>query len=104
MALSEELRGAALPRRDPPQAGRGQGSRPRADAEAVAEDLVKAFEVARDQGAFLFQVRAAIDMHLHLAPEDRPALAGEALAAELAAMSIEYPEAKQAAALVAASS
>jgi hypothetical protein len=43
-------------------------------------------------------------MHLHLAPEDRPKVAGEALAAELAAVSIEYPEAKQAAALVAASS
>jgi class 3 adenylate cyclase/tetratricopeptide (TPR) repeat protein len=82
----------------------GIRARAGADATAVSEDLVKAFEVARDQGAVLFQIRAAIDMHLHLSPEDRPKVAGDALAAELAAVSIEYPEAKQAAALVAASS
>ncbi len=83
------------------------GVRARADKvdnQAVAADLVRAFEVARDQGAFLFQVRAAIDMHLHLPPGSRPALAHQALANELATVSIEYPEAEQAAALLAASS
>jgi hypothetical protein len=74
------------------------------DTEAVAGDLVDAFHIARDQGAFLFQVRAAIDMHLYLPPGSRPALATEALATDLAAVSLEYPEAKQAAALAAAAS
>ena len=74
------------------------------DIEAVGRDLVEAFHIARDQGAFLFQVRAAIDMHLHLPAGSRPALATEALATELASVSLEYPEAKQAAALAAASS
>jgi tetratricopeptide (TPR) repeat protein len=72
------------------------------DTEAVAADLIKAFEVARQQGAFLFQVRSAIDMHVHLPPGSRPALAREALASELATVSVEYPEAEQAAALLAA--
>jgi hypothetical protein len=72
------------------------------DTDAVAEDLVKAFQIARDQGAFLFQVRAAIDMHLHLPLGSRPALAREALMTDLAAVSLEYPEAEQAAALAAA--
>ena len=72
------------------------------DFEAVAADLVKALEVAREQGAFMFRVRAAIDMHLHLPPGSRPALATEGLASDLAAISPDYPEAKQAAALLAA--
>ncbi|HKY48698.1 MAG TPA: AAA family ATPase [Acidimicrobiia bacterium] len=74
------------------------------DDAAVAADLVEAFQLAREQGAFLFQVRAAIDMHLLLPPGSRPALAHEALVGELAAVSLEYPEAGQAAALAAASS
>ena len=73
------------------------------DTATVADDLVEAFQIARDQGAFLFQVRAAIDMHVLLPPGSRPALAREALAAELAAVSLDYPEAEQAAALAAAS-
>ena len=74
------------------------------DNAAVAADLVGAYELARDQGAFLFQVRAAIDMHLLLPPGSRPALAREALSTELAGVSLEYPEAEQAAALAAAAS
>ena len=50
------------------------------DPRAVAADLVKAFELARDQNAYLFQVRAAIDMHQLLEPGSRPPLASEALA------------------------
>jgi hypothetical protein len=66
----------------------------------VAADLVKAFELARDQNAYLFQVRAAIDMHQLLEPGSRPALASEALASSLLELSPAYPEAEQAEALL----
>jgi hypothetical protein len=73
------------------------------DAEKVAADLARAFEIARDQGAFLFQVRAAIDMHRLLDPGSRPALASEALASarSVLELSVSYPEAEQAAVLFA---
>ncbi|MGH8959246.1 MAG: ATP-binding protein [Acidimicrobiia bacterium] len=74
------------------------------NARAVAADLVKAFEIARDQNAYLFQVRAAIDMHQLLDPGSRPPLASEALASwrSVLELSSAYPEAEQAEALLAA--
>jgi tetratricopeptide (TPR) repeat protein len=77
-----------------------KGDNPR----AVAADLVKAFELARDQNAFLFQVRAAIDMHQLLDPASRPPLASEALATSRSVLELSsaYPEAEQAEALLAA--
>ncbi len=72
------------------------------DPRAVAADLVKAFELARDQNAYLFQVRAAIDMHQLLEPGSRPPLASEALASSHLELSNAYPEAEQAEALLSA--
>jgi class 3 adenylate cyclase/tetratricopeptide (TPR) repeat protein len=73
------------------------------DPRAVAADLVKAFEIARDQNAFLFQVRAAIEMHQLLDSGSRPPLASEALASSRSVLELSaYPEAEQAEALLAA--
>jgi tetratricopeptide (TPR) repeat protein len=78
----------------------GARARKGGDPRTVAADLVKAFELARDQNAYLFQVRAAIDMHQLLEPGSRPALASEALASSHLELSPAYPEAEQAEALL----
>ncbi|HSL26256.1 MAG TPA: adenylate/guanylate cyclase domain-containing protein [Acidimicrobiia bacterium] len=75
---------------------------PQSDPGEVKADLLAAFELARDQHAFVFQTRAAIDMHRLLDPGSRPEFASETLARAETVLesSVDYPEAQQAVSLL----
>ncbi|HKX73959.1 MAG TPA: AAA family ATPase [Acidimicrobiia bacterium] len=80
-------------------------AQPDAPPGAVAALLSQALATAQEQGALLFQLRAAIDVHRLLPLSARPPEAAQALSSEvLDPLTADYPEAAQAAELLTASS